>query len=87
MEHLALVYISLTMGVFLGVLLMAIVAASHPDELPEPRSVPTPTVRASGSELREPSWADGMGSHRSSSVVGIADPTHTDAGTTERDFA
>lgn len=55
MEHLALVYISLTMGVFLGVLLMAIVAASHPDELPEPRSVPTPTVRASGSELREPS--------------------------------
>ena len=87
MEHLALVYISLTIGVFLGVLLMAIVAASHPNELPESRQVRTHARRRSSLEVSEPSWAGGVDSHQSSSVVGIAVPTHTVSGTKERDFA
>jgi hypothetical protein len=86
MEHLALVCIGLVIGFSLGVIAMALFSAPGRDTLPEPRSVPTPTVRASGSELRELSWADGMGSHRSPSVVGIAVPTHTVSGTKERDF-
>lgn len=68
MGHLALVCVGLGIGFYLGVLTMALVAASDRDKLPEPRPVRWHAVPASSSEVSEPSWA-GIGGHRGSGAI------------------
>jgi len=67
-------WVGLVIGFSLGALAMALLAASYPDELPEPWP-----------EVRESSWAgvgvDGPGR----TVVGIAEPTHAFSGGHESD--
>lgn len=85
MEHLMLVSGSLALGVLLGVLLMAILAAAHPDELPESRRVRPRAGHTSGPTVREPSCAGVEASHLGWSVVSIAEPTRAVSGTQARD--
>ena len=66
--------IGLVIGFALGVLVMALLAASYPDELPE-----------SWPEVREPSWAGVAVGRCGRSIVGIAEPTQAFTGPNERE--